>query len=142
MDALRRLAPYGHWLLRIALASVFVYHGWLKIADPGGGAMLGYSSTLWLLVGLLEAGGGLLVVLGGILGGPGDLLTRLGGAMLIVPMVGAITQVHWGRWSFVPTQDYPMGGMEFQTTLLLLALFFVLMGNALQEPSRPGQAPR
>ncbi len=142
MDALRRLAPYGHWLLRLALASVFVYHGWLKIADPGGGAMLGYASTLWLLVGLLEAGGGLLVVVGGALGGPGDRLTRLGGAMLMVPMLGAITQVHWGRWSFVPTPDYPMGGMEFQTTLLLLALFFVLVGNTVQERSQPAQALR
>ncbi len=142
MDILNRLAPYAHWLLRIALASVFVYHGGLKIADPGGGAMLGYASTLWLLVGLLEAGGGLLVVVGGILGGPGDRLTRLGGAMLMVPMLGAITQVHWGRWSFVPTPDYPMGGMEFQTTLLLLALFFVLVGNATQERSLPVQAPR
>nr|WP_290666143.1 DoxX family membrane protein [Ardenticatena sp.] len=42
MDALKRLSPYTHWLLRIALAAVFLYHGWGKITNPGGGAMMGF----------------------------------------------------------------------------------------------------
>nr|WP_290666141.1 hypothetical protein [Ardenticatena sp.] len=59
-----------------------------------------------------------------------DIVTRVGGLLLIPPMVGAIAKVHWGQWSFVPSETHPMGGMEFQTTLLLLAIFFVLTGNS------------
>jgi len=121
MDALKRFSPYAHWLPRIALAAVFVYHGWGKITNPGEGAMMGLPSAVWLLVGLMEAGGGLLVLVGGFLSN--DIATRVGGLLLIPPMVGAIAKVHWGRWSFVPSETHPMGGMEFQTTLLLLALF-------------------
>ncbi len=133
MEALKRLSPYAHWLLRIAVAAVFVYHGWGKITNPGGGAMMGLSSTVWLVVGLLEAGGGLLVLAGGFLP---DLVTRIGGVMLVIPMLGAISMVHWGRWSFVPSETHPMGGMEFQVTLLLLALFFALVGNTVGSAAR------
>ncbi|RME53941.1 MAG: hypothetical protein D6790_17280, partial [Caldilineae bacterium] len=111
----------------------FVYHGWGKITNPGGGAMMGLSSTVWLVVGLLEAGGGLLVLAGGFLP---DLVTRIGGVMLVIPMLGAISMVHWGRWSFVPSETHPMGGMEFQVTLLLLALFFALVGNTVGSAAR------
>lgn len=134
MDALKRFSPYAHWLLRIALAAVFIYHGWGKITNPGGGAMMGLSSAVWLLVGLMEAGGGLLVLVGGFLSN--DIVTRVGGLLLIPPMVGAIAKVHWGRWTFVPSETHPMGGMEFQTTLLLLALFFVLAGNSVGASAR------
>lgn len=133
MEALKRLSPYAHWLLRLAVAAVFVYHGWGKITNPGGGAMMGLSSTVWLVVGLLEAGGGLLVLAGGFLP---DLVTRIGGLMLVIPMLGAISMVHWGRWSFVPSETHPMGGMEFQVTLLLLALFFALVGNTIGSAVR------
>ena len=34
--ALDSLKPYAHWLLRIALASVFVYHGIGKVINLGG----------------------------------------------------------------------------------------------------------
>ncbi len=49
--------------------------------------------------------------------------------MFIPVMAGAIALVHWGRWSFVPSETYPMGGMEFQATLLLVALYLVFKGN-------------
>jgi len=44
-------------------------------------------------------------------------------------MIGAITLVHWGRWNFVPTESHPMGGMEFQVTLILLMLYLAITGN-------------
>jgi putative oxidoreductase len=44
-------------------------------------------------------------------------------------MLGAIAMVHWPRWSFVPSETHPMGGMEFQVVLMLLGLFFALRGN-------------
>mgnify|MGYP001361145532 CR=1 FL=1 len=43
-------------------------------------------------------------------------------------MLGAIWLVHWGRWNFVPSEDHPMGGMEFQVVLLLIMLFFIALG--------------
>ena len=44
-------------------------------------------------------------------------------------MAGAIALVHWGQWNFVASENFPMGGSEFQVTLLLVSLYFVLKGN-------------
>ncbi|MEJ2466366.1 MAG: hypothetical protein P8045_11790 [Candidatus Thiodiazotropha sp.] len=55
--------------------------------------------------------------------------TRVGAALQIPVMIGAIALVHWGRWNFVPNEDFPLGGMEFQVTLALLALYLVVAGN-------------
>jgi len=44
--------------------------------------------------------------------------------------------VHWGRWRFVPTESYPMGGMEFQVVLLALALWFLIAGNGPRPAER------
>ena len=54
----------AHWLLRIALASVFLYHGLLKFANLDGFAnMLPISYTEVVLVALAETGGALLLLL-------------------------------------------------------------------------------
>lgn len=129
--ALHVIRPHAHWLLRAALGSVFVYHGALKLSNLEGFAqMLPISYPETVLVALAEFVGGLLVLAGGL--GRyrlSDLATRIGAAMQVPIMVGAILLVHWGRWNFVPTQDFPMGGMEFQVTLALLALYLVITGN-------------
>ncbi len=131
MKPYNAITTHSHWLLRAVLASVFVYHGALKFSNLEGFAqMLPISHTETVLVALAELGGGLLVLIGGI--GRNrlfDLATRLGAAMQIPIMLGAIVLVHWGRWNFVPTQDFPMGGMQFQTTLILVALYLVITGN-------------
>ncbi len=62
-----------------------------------------------------------------------DWMTRLGALILMPMMLGAISLVHWGQWSFAPSETHPMGGMEFQVTLLLIALYFVLRGNGIRE---------
>ena len=49
--------------------------------------------------------------------------------MQLPVLLGAIALVHWGRWNFVPTADHPMGGMQFQVTLILVALYLVVTGN-------------
>ncbi len=36
MNQLRALAPYSHWFLRLALGSVFLYHGLTKFPALGG----------------------------------------------------------------------------------------------------------
>ena len=102
----------AHWLLRIALASVFLYHGVLKLMNLEGFAqMLPISYTEVVLVALAETVGGLLVLLGGLNSGRlFDLATRIGAALNIPVIIGAISIVHWGRWNFVPSDTHPMGG--------------------------------
>ena len=122
-----KLASSAHWTLRIALASVFVFHGWLKLAAlEGFSQMMDLSISVALLVALAEMVGGILVLAGAV---TRDWVTRLGAALLIPVMAGAIALVHWGQWNFVPNANFPMGGSEFQVTLLLISLYFVLKGN-------------
>jgi putative oxidoreductase len=125
------LTKNAHWLLRIALASVFIYHGVLKFVNLEGFAqMLPISYLQVVLVALAETGGGLLVLVGGFRSDQiSDLATRVGAAMNIPVMIGAITMVHWGRWNFLPSETHPIGGIEFQTVLLLLMLYLVITGN-------------
>ena len=126
-DAQEKLASVAHWTLRIALASVFIFHGWMKLmALEGIAQMLGLSVPVVLLVALAEFVGGILILAGAF---TRDWVTRLGAAFFIPVMAGAIALVHWGQWNFVPNADFPMGGAEFQVTLLLTSLYFVLKGN-------------
>jgi len=120
-------ATHAHWGLRIALASVFIYHGVGKLAGIEQFAqMMNLSYTLALLVALAEFTGGILVIVGGF---TRDWVTRLGASFFIPVMLGAIAMVHWGQWSFVANDVYPMGGSEFQVTLILVSLYLVLKGN-------------
>ncbi len=125
------LSTNAHWLLRIALASVFIYHGLLKFSNLEGFAqMLPISYTAVVLVALAETAGGLLVLLGGFRQDKlSDLATRVGAALNIPVIIGAISMVHWGRWNFVPTETHPMGGFQFQAVLLLIMFFLVITGN-------------
>ncbi len=126
-DFSQRLGTYAHWALRAALASVFIYHGAQKLSGLDQFAhMMNLSYAVALLVALAEFVGGILVVTGGF---TRDWVTRLGAGFFIPVMIGALALVHWGQWSFVPTESYPMGGSEFQVTLLLISLYFVLKGN-------------
>ena len=121
----------AHWLLRIALASVLVFHGLLKFTDlEGFTRMLPISYLEVVLVALAEAGGGLLILLGGFRNDRlSDLATRIGAALNVPVLIGAIAIVHWGRWNFVPTESHPLGGFEFQAVLLLVTLYLVVTGN-------------
>ncbi len=125
------LTNNAHWLLRIALASVLVFHGALKFTNlEGFAAMLPISYLQVVLVALAETGGGLLLLIGGLRDDSlFDLATRVGAALNIPVLIGAISIVHWGRWNFVPSETHPMGGFEFQAVLLLLTLFLMVTGN-------------
>lgn len=131
MELLNGLSRYAHWFLRLALGSVFLYHGLTKFPVLEGMAgMMGLSVPVLLLVALAETAGGALVIAGGF---SHDWVTRLGALLLVPAMLGAIFMVHWGRWSFTPTESHPMGGMEFQVTLLLLSLYLFVKGNAVNQ---------
>lgn len=134
MKLLNDMAPHAHWLLRGSIASVFIYHGALKLINlEGFAAMLPISHTETVLVALAEFVGGILVLLGGFSKNQlSDIATRIGAAFQIPVLLGAIAMVHWGRWNFIPAENFPMGGMEFQVTLLLVALYLVLTGNRAQ----------
>ena len=130
-----RFAANAHWLLRIGVVSVFLYHGILRFSNLEGFAtMLPISFTEVIFVALANVGS-VLVILGGFRNDVlSDLATRIGAALNIPVMVGAIALVHWGRWNFVATETHPMGGMEFQVTLVLLMLYLVITGNKGVQP--------
>ncbi len=125
------LTSNAHFLLRISLASVFIYHGILKFMNLDGFAqMLPISYMMVVLVALAETGGGLLVLLGGLRDDAmADMATRVGAALNIPVLIGAIALVHWGQWNFVPSETHPMGGFEFQAVLILVSLYLVITGN-------------
>lgn len=121
------VALNAHWFLRVGLASVLLFHGVGKLADVAGfAAMMELSVPVVWLVTLAEVGGGL-AILAGAFGR--DWLTRLGAAVNIPVLLGAIYLVHWGQWSFVASASHPLGGMEFQVVLLLIAGYLVARGN-------------
>ena len=127
-DILNSLKPHAHWLLRIGLAGVFVFHGVGKAMDLGAfSQMTGLPTAVVALVTFAELAGGIGIIVGAF---TNDLITRLAGLAVTPVMLGAIFMMHWGRWNFTPAEGFPMGGMEFQVVLLLTALFFLVMGNA------------
>jgi hypothetical protein len=44
---------------------------------------------------------------------------------------------HWGQWHFMPSETHPMGGMQFQVTLLAILVYLVLNGNGVNEAGPP-----
>lgn len=125
MDTLR---PHAHWLLRLTLAGVFVIHGIGKLLDLSGfSGMMGLSLPVSALVALAEVAGGVGIIAGAF---TSEIVTRLAGLAIIPVMLGAISMVHWGQWSFMASDSHPAGGMEFQVVLILIALYFVISGNA------------
>jgi putative oxidoreductase len=121
------LAPKAHWLLRLAILTVFLFHGVDKFGNLGGFAeMAGMPVFVALLVALAEAGGAVLVFAGGFLK---DWMTRVGAVVILPVMLGAIAMVHWGQWHFMATESHPMGGMQFQVTLVLVLLYLAIKGN-------------
>ncbi len=99
----------------------------------GGGleefaGIAGVSVAVAGLVALTEIAAGLLVLVGGF---SNSWITRLGALATLPVMLGAIFMVHWGQWHFMPTATHPMGGMMFQVTLVMLALYLLLRGNRL-----------
>ncbi len=131
MKTLANLSQYAHWFLRVAITSVFIYHGVTKFPVLSGMAeMMGLPVVILLLVAVAETVGGALVLLGGFLK---DWMTRIGALMVIPVLLGAIFMVHWGQWHFKATESHPMGGMQFQVTLLLVLLYLFVKGNGVKS---------
>jgi putative oxidoreductase len=122
-------ARYGHWLLRTPLALVMLYHGiekWLVSGISVFAESMGFSLTLAGMAAGIELAAGVALLLGALLGG---WITRAGAALACVILIGAIFTLHWGQWHFLPSATHPLGGLEFQVTLLCLAIYLLVRGN-------------
>lgn len=130
-DALNNVARHGHWLLRFPLITIFTFMGIDKFMGSG---LAGFAEVTGLpvavaaLVALSEISAGVLVLVGAFSNG---WITRIGALAALPVMLGAVFMVHWGQWHFLPTATHPMGGMMFQVTLIMLALYLLLRGNRL-----------
>jgi putative oxidoreductase len=139
MSALDSAARHAHWALRLAILSVFLFHGLDKFGNLQGFAeMTEMPVAMAFLVALAETGGALLVFVGGFLK---DWMTRLGAVAIMPVMLGAIFMVHWGQWHFMATETHPMGGMQFQVTLLLVLVYLALTGNRAPGSASPAGQP-
>ncbi len=128
LNALAGFTPNAHWLLRVALASVFLFHGFGKVPNISGFAqMMDLPFVVAALVTFAEVAAGIGILAGGF---RSELVTRLAALAMIPVLLGAIVLVHGPRWSFTPAEGFPMGGMEFQVVLLLGALYFLIVGNS------------
>lgn len=125
-------SPMAHWLLRSAVSATFLFHGLGKLGDINAAAdRFGLSPTVLMAASAMELTAVAALVLGGVVTAPiGDTLTRLGGLLAFIVLIGAISVAHWGQWSFTPTETHPLGGMEFQITLMAMSLYFMLRGNS------------
>lgn len=126
-------APWAHWLLRGAMASVFLYTGADKFAGSGIQSFAQIMDLPWIIalaVALGEIATGMLILLGGILPSrAGDAATRLGALFAVPILLGAIFMEHWGQRHFMATANHPLGGMMFQVTLALIALYLMAKGK-------------
>jgi len=126
-NILTALAPYAHWTLRLAVGSVFLYHGLTKFPVLNEmSAMMGMPVAMIALVAIMETAGGTLAVVGGF---TSSWITRLSSVLLIPVMIGAIALVHWPQWSFVASEAHPMGGMEFQVMMILILTYLFIKGK-------------
>ena len=121
-------AEWGLLALRLAIGAIFIVHGWPKITGARGmAAMMGGGEAKPVLVGvftlqgIVEVGGGILMILG--------VLTQLVAVAFAIIMIGAI---------FLKNTQMKTGFMSQQTTgwefdLVLLA------GNILLFLTGPGE---
>ena len=117
------LAP---WLIRLGLGIAFIIHGYNKFPLPPQGLInyFGFSPTLATFVALSEVFAGLIIIVGGLFNNSlGNLITRLGGLMVVVIMVFAFSIAHQ-EW-FITVKLFT----SEQIFLFLIGLYFLLKGN-------------
>lgn len=118
-----RTAAYGALLLRLALGTMFIAHGWMKISVftvPGFAGYLAQTGLpgflAWPII-LTELLGGAALILG--------LYPRLV-ALLTVPLLLGTVVVHAANgWVF----NVPGGGWEYPAFLVVGALLQALIGD-------------
>jgi putative oxidoreductase len=106
VKSLNKLQPLSLLVLRIALAIIFMFHGYPKLAHSGAGMQTlfiehGLPGYFVYVAGILESFGGGLLLLG--------LFTRGAALLLAIEMCVAIWKVHSGHSYFaVHEYEFPM----------------------------------
>jgi|TARA_B110000305_G_C18922793_1_gene395868 uncharacterized membrane protein YphA (DoxX/SURF4 family) len=123
------LAP---WLIRLGLGIAFILHGYNKFPLPPQGLInyFGFSPALATFVALSEVFAGLIIIAGGLFAirqnsydSLGNLITRLGGLMVVVIMVFAFSIAHQ-EW-FITVKLFT----SEQIFLFLIGSYFMIKGN-------------
>jgi len=117
------LAP---WVIRLGLGIAFIIHGYNKFPLPPQGLInyFGFSPALASFVALSEVFAGLVIIVGGLINNSlGNLITRLGGLMVVVIMIFAFSIAHQ-EW-FITVKLFT----SEQIFLFLIGLFFMIKGN-------------
>ena len=117
------LAP---WLIRLGLGIAFIIHGYNKFPLPPQGLInyFGFSPALATFVALSEVFAGLIIIVGGLFNNSlGNLITRLGGLMVVVIMVFAFSIAHQ-EW-FITVKLFT----SEQIFLFFIGFYFLLKGN-------------
>ena len=124
-EGLADFAEWGFLALRIAVGVIFIWHGWPKItgargmaATMGGGEAKPVLVGVFTIQGVVEVGGGILMILG--------VLTQLVALAFIIIMIGAIAlkNTMW-KTGFMSQQTT---GWEFDLVLLAANLLLFLAG--------------
>lgn len=117
------LAP---WLIRLGLGIAFIIHGYNKFPLPPQGLInyFGFSPALATFVALSEVFAGIIIIVGGLLNNSlGNLITRLGGLMVVVVMIFAFSIAHQ-EW-FITAKLFT----SEQIFLFLIGFYFLIRGN-------------
>jgi putative oxidoreductase len=118
-------AEWGLLALRLAIGAIFIVHGWPKVtgargmaAAMGGGEAKPVMVGVLTLQGIVEIGGGILMILG--------VLTQLVALAFAIIMIGAIVLkgTQW-RTGFMAQQTT---GWEFDLVLLAGNILLFLTG--------------
>lgn len=107
---------------RLLLIVVLIPHALGKfLATDVFAAKFDLSTTVSILAGVAELGGGLAVALGALLAArAGAWITWAGVVAIAIVQIGAIAIVHWGAWL------YFQGGWEYNFVLLGLCFMLVV----------------
>jgi putative oxidoreductase len=109
-------------LLRLALAAIFIFHGWSLVGGPEN-----QWGTSWMKSGeAMPAPAQLAVAWGELVGGIAlglGFLTRLAALGIIGIMSGAIATVHWEHGF-----DLQKGGFEYNVAIIVMCLCLLLGG--------------
>ena len=118
----------GNWndrgllLLRLALGSVFVMHGWQKLALLGPGAITGFLASSGVPFPGLNA---VILISVELLGGVALMtgaFTRIAASLIAFAMLVATVLVHLPNGYFMPN------GIEFTLTLMLASVAMTMTG--------------
>ena len=115
----------SHWLLRVPIALIIFQQGISKFPLTAEEAMsYDLPFFIWAVAAISELFVGLALVVGGLLKGwIGDLLSRLGGFVLAIVIIGVIITTNWGPILDIILYD------NIHVLLLVGGLYFGFRGN-------------